>query len=231
MDDGTAIHNQLGRAWTIYNPDAPPDTGTDISTVGRGFPALSTGQRLRVVIDNPIQRQFFRGYTVRLNSGGGSTCYGGGCTPGTTPVTKLAVGTFEYFTNGSWYVNPSAGFSSQIFDVDTDGGVQIDFTLTSASTVDVLMLPLDHPALAEGATVTLTNPATETIDWIEFELYNTDSDFHPLIADPQATDFYIRELEIEQVPEPGEPILWAVGGTVLLLVRRKSLARTTRAYG
>jgi hypothetical protein len=123
-------------------------------------------------------------------------------------------------------------FEGSIFDVDTDGGVQIDFTLTGASTIEVLMLPLDHPGLAEAATATLTNPATERIDWIEFELYNTDSDFHrKVIADPQATDFYIRELEIEQVPEPGAPILWAVGGTVLLLVRRKSLARTTRAYG
>jgi hypothetical protein len=236
MDDGSAIHNQLGRAWTVYNPAAPqpggPSEGSDISQVGRGFPALAKGQRLRVVIDNPTQRSFFRGYTIRLNSGGSSTCYGGGCTPGTTPVTKFAVGTFEYFTNGSWYATPtSGGFSAPIFDIDTDGGLQIDFTLTSASTLEVVMLPLDHPALVTGATGTLTNLITERIDWIEFELYNTDSDFHPLIADPQATDFYIRELEIEQVPEPGAPILCVVGGTVLLLVRRKSLARTTRAYG
>lgn len=232
MDDGSAVHNQLGRAWTIYNPDAPPDDmGTDISQVGRGFPALGPGQRLRVVIDNPTERRFFRGYTIRLNSGGSSTCYGGGCTPGTTPVTKLAVGTFEYFTNGAWYITPSGSFSSSIFDVDTDGGVQIDFLRIGASTVEVLMLPLDHPALAEGAIVTLTNPVTEPIDWIEFELYNTDSDFHPPVVGPEATDFYIRSIEIEQVPEPGESILLAVGGALLLLVRRKSLARTTRAYG
>jgi hypothetical protein len=232
MDDGSAVHNQLGRAWTIYNPDAPPSTGTDISSAGRGFPVLSTGQRLRVVIDNPIQRQFFRGYTIRLNSGGSNTCFMMGCTPGTDPVTKFSVGTFEYFTNGEWYATPGGGFAENIFDTETDGGVQIDFTLTSASTLEVVMLPLDNPGFAETASGTLTNPATEPIDWIEFELYNTDSDFHPkVIADPQATDFYIRELEIEQVPEPGAPILWAVGGTVLLLVRRKSLARTTRAYG
>ena len=41
-----------------------------------------------------------------------------------------------------------------------------------------------------------------TIDWIEFELYNTDSDHYPMgsIAGA-ATDFYIKSLAI--IPEPG----------------------------
>ncbi len=35
------------------------------------------------------------------------------------------------------------------------------------------------------------------IDWIEFEMYNTDSDFYPdPVADPAATDFYISSIRI-----------------------------------
>src|SRR5262245_53963160 len=42
--------NNLGRAWTLYNPDGPavgtanpPQGGTDIARAGRGFPALVPG--------------------------------------------------------------------------------------------------------------------------------------------------------------------------------------------
>jgi hypothetical protein len=218
MNDGTSSFNQLGRAWRLFN-----GAQSDISTAGRGFSALQPGQLLSVVIDNPTERQFFRGYTVRLNSGGGNTCYGGaGCTPGTSPVTRLAVGTFEYFTNGRWYASSSDSDSTtSLFDTDTDAGVQIDVTLTGANDYVLVMWPLDDPgnAYAEASTLQGSGP----IDWIEFEFYNTTSN------SVLATDFYIRSLEIRNVPEPGGGEAWAVAA-VLFLGRRRVIARATRSY-
>jgi hypothetical protein len=225
MDDGTSPYNQLGRAWTLFNPLGPVE-GTDISTAGRGFAPLVTGQNFRVVIDNPAERSFFRGYTIRFNSGGGSLCYGGGCTPGTTPVNQLSLGTFEYFTNGAWY-GPSG--TTSLFDNDTDGGLRIDLTMTSATGYQLVMTPLANLPIAYTTQGTLSVPA-ERIDWIEIELYNTDSDFHPLVADPGPTDLYVRSLEITVVPEPGAPLLLAAGAA-LLLSRHRAIARTTRRYG
>jgi hypothetical protein len=223
MDDGTS-HNQLagrGRCSIRWAP-----SGTGISTAGRGFAPLVTGQNFRVVIDNPAERSFFRGYTIRFNSGGGSLCYGGGCTPGTTPVNQLSLGTFEYFTNGAWY-GPSG--TTSLFDNDTDGGLRIDLTMTSATGYQLVMTPLANPPIAYTTQGTLSVPA-ERIDWIEIELYNTDSDFHPLVADPGPTDLYVRSLEITVVPEPGAPLLLAAGAA-LLLGRHRAIARTTRRYG
>jgi hypothetical protein len=53
---------------------------------------------------------------------------------------------------------------------------------------------------------TLDGPAGTPIDWIEFELYNTDSDFYPTpVAFPEATDFYISSMAITT---PG--VRWSV---------------------
>jgi hypothetical protein len=133
--DGTSPYNQLGLAWTLYNPNGPavgspnpPEGGTDISRAGRGFAqgALQVGQTISAVIDNPTERRFFRGYTIRLVSGGHNTSYGD-----PTAVSRLAVGTFEYFTYGRWY---SPGNTS-LFDTDTDAGMRLDITLTGANEV------------------------------------------------------------------------------------------------
>jgi hypothetical protein len=229
IDDGTSPYNQLGRAWTMYNP-LGPDTmeGTDVARAGRGFAPLTTGQNLRILLDNPVERRFFRGYALHFNSGGGNLCYGGtGCTPGTTPVVQLQLGTFEYFTNGAWY-GPTAA-STGLFDNDTDGGLRVDVTMIDATHYRLVMTPLANPSSAYTVEAELEVPA-ERIDWIEFQFYNTDSDFHPLVADPDPTDLYIRSLEITLVPEPGGPLLLAVGAG-LLLARHRATARTTRAYG
>src|SRR5262249_18269296 len=87
------------------------------------------------------------------------------------------------------------------------------------------MTPLDHPELAVTRTGTLPN--TDAIDWLDFQFYNTDSDFYPTkLASPNATDFYIRSLEITGPAPPGVPgdynnngvvdaadyVLWRKGG-------------------
>jgi hypothetical protein len=89
------------------------------------------------------------------------------------------------------------------------------------------MTPLDHPELAVTRTGTLPN--TDPIDWLDFQFYNTDSDFYPTkLASPEATDFYIRSLEITGAAPPGVPgdyngngvvdaadyVLWRKGGSL-----------------
>jgi hypothetical protein len=172
-----------------------------------------------VVVDNPTQRKFFLGYTFRLVSGGESTCYGGGCTTGDPVSSRLAVGTFEYFTSGAWY---SPNGTTPLFDTDTDAGVRIDVTLTGEESYRLTMTPLDNLGAAYSEEGSLANPGAGPIDWIQFELYNSDSDFYPTgVANPSATDFYIGNITI--VPEPGGAslLLWGAGGATLAAVGRR----------
>jgi autotransporter-associated beta strand protein len=192
--NSTSPYNQLGTAWTLYNPEGrEPDPGmggaTDIAQAGRAITGgLQPGQTFSVVIDNPIERRFFRGYTVNFNTGGGNTTYNG------DPKSRLRVGTFEYFTNGKWFATGTGG-NPPFIDTDTDQGVRIDVTLTSADNYELVMTPLDNPASAFMAAGALEE--TGPIDWIEFEFYNTDSDFFPIPEPmPNATDFYIGAMSI-----------------------------------
>jgi hypothetical protein len=223
MDDGQQLgvtgstpYNDIDRAWTLFNalgpePGPAPDEGTDISQAGRAIVGgLQVGRTFTTIIDNPSQRNFFRGYTVRLNTGGGNTVFAG------TPSTRFAIGTFEYGTNGQWY---STDGSPTLADVDTDAGMQFDFTLTSPNTFSMVMTPLDNLGAAYSDSGTLDG--TGPIDWIEFEFFNTDSDWNPsMVANPQSTDFYIRSISI--VPEPGSASLLLLGaGSVLGLARSR----------
>ena len=188
------------RAWALYNPDAPEPTGsgtgTDVSTAGRRLlTPLQVGQKLTVIIDNPTERRFFRGYTVRLNTGGGNTVYAG------TPQSRLAVGTFEYFTNGKWFATGTGG-NPTLFDTDTDAGMRIEVTLNTVNTFTLKMTPLDNPGLAFTKSGTLEGPQNAPIDWIEFEIYNTDSDWYPTQSAPNAfTDFYIGGMSVGCYPD------------------------------
>ena len=184
---------------------------------------MQVGQTLKVVLDNPTERFFYRGYNIKLNNGPGNVCYNGAaCAPGTTPVNLWGVGTFEYFTYGQW------GGTTNLFDTDTDTGVRIEFTLTAADAYSFTMTPLDNLAIAETHTGTLPN--TLPINWIEFQFYNTDSDFFPTKVTPaMATDYYIRSIEIIGAAPPGVPgdyngngvvdaadyVLWRNGGPLV----------------
>jgi hypothetical protein len=228
---GSSPFNNIGRAWTLFNangpndlgpagpvgdgPDNPPSGGTDIAQAGRallpGLPAagLPVGMTVSVVIDNPIERKFFRGYNVRFNTGGGNTVYQG------VPQTRLSIGAFEYFTMGAWSASGTGG-NPPLFDIDTDRGMRIDMTLTGVNTFSLTMTPLDNPAGAFSKSGTLEGPAGAAIDWIEFEIFNTDSDFYPsAVAVPAETDFYVRGITI--VPEPQSALLLALGAGGMLL--------------
>jgi hypothetical protein len=206
--DSTSPYNQLGLAWTLYlangnlpqqspdspNPPPPPGDPTDLSRAGRGFAAgsLQVGQTLSVVIDNPTERTFFKGYTINLITGGKCA----GFFPACTGTSRLRVGTFEYFTYGRWYIDSVAGGSPTLFDTDTAaGGMRLDVTLTGANTYSLVMTPLANPSNAFTNSGTLNG--TGPIDWIQFEHYNTDSDFYPtVVTNPQSTDFYISSMQV-----------------------------------
>jgi hypothetical protein len=210
--------NNLGRAWTLFNPDAPPGpgTGTDIAQAGRALGGpLSPGQTITTVIDNPTERRFFRGYTVRFNTGGGNTVYAG------VPQSRLAVGTFEYFTNGKWYATGTGG-NPTLFDVDTNSGMRIDFTLNTVDTFTLKMTPLNNPGIAYTKSGTLAGPLGAPIDWIEFETFNTDSDWYPShTITGGETDFYISSIMITGIPEPTSMAMLGLAGAALTYRRRR----------
>jgi hypothetical protein len=238
IDDGlkagtqtSTAFNDLGRAWTMYNPVGRPvgpsngAVGTDIARAGRRIPTLQVGHTVTVVLDNPVERFFFRGYNVKLNtyggnSLGGNTCNGFTCTPGQSPEpsTLTGIGTFEYGTDGLWG-------DTSLFDTDTDAGVRIAFTLTAANAYSLTMTPLDNPSAEFTKSDTLE--ASGTINWIEFQFYNTDSDYYPaMVSGARATDYYIRSIEVTGSAPPGVPgdyngngqvdasdyVLWRNGG-------------------
>jgi len=70
--DSTSPYNQLGRAWTLYNPNGPPspqadnpnppEDGTDLSQAGAPFPGRSCrGRRSRSSSTTPRSAAFSAG--------------------------------------------------------------------------------------------------------------------------------------------------------------------------
>ena len=232
MDDGlqsatqtSSQHNNIGEAWTLFNPlGAEPDganpnppTGTDIARVGRALPngGLHIGDTLSITVDNPTERNFFRGWTIKLLQGGANACYAGdNCTtpafdPGSIQ-TKLGIGTFEYFTNGAWFDGDGgAGLS----DTDTNDGVVISITRTGRQTAQVTMTSPGNAVVTDS--VPLSGRGLG--DWLMVEYYGTDSDSYPaLVVPPRGeTDFYISEMSVDGVPEPGTASLIVLGGGAL----------------
>ena len=77
--------------------------------------------------------------------------------------------------------------------------MQSDFTLTGTDTYTVTMTPLDNPGAAYTHSGTLSNSGAGPIDWIEFTMFNTPTN------PSQATDFYVRSLQILSATPPGVP--------------------------
>jgi hypothetical protein len=215
---GSSPYNNIGRAWTLFNanasnvttnmpvgttpgPDNPPSNDTDISRAGRAIPGnLQVGSTVKIVIDNPVERRFFRGWTVHFNTGGGNTCFN--C----TPTARMRIGTFEYTSYGQWYTSDD-GPRPTLFDTDTDAGMRIEFTLTGTNTFDLKMIPLDNPSLTFMKSDALTGSGP--IDWIEFQFYNTDSDFYPSIAPGPALQ---GDYNGNGSVDAADYVLWRQGG-------------------
>jgi hypothetical protein len=226
---GSSPYNDLGRAWTMFNlrgpiPGPPAENDTDIAEAGRAINGnLQVGSTIKIVIDNPTEQAFWRGWTIRLNKGGANGCYAGdNCStpvfepdpdgdpetndadPDTLIHTRMSIGTFEYFNYGRWYANHTdddpdelPDTSPDLFTNETNEGMRIEFTLTGTDTFDLRMIPLDNPSNAYEALNRTMNdldpdgeggadpiPSGLPIDWIEFEFYNSDSDFYPAVVAP-----------------------------------------------
>jgi hypothetical protein len=237
MDDGlgngtqtSSQHNQIGEAWTLFNPLGPtpgpePNEGTDIARAGRALPGkFHIGDTISITVDNPTERNFFRGWTIKLLRGGANGCYAGdNCTtpafdPGSVQ-TILGIGTFEYFSYGQWY---DGNGSAPLFDTDTNDGVTITITRTDRREAVVTMSSPGNPVHMD--TVSLQGPSA---DWIMVEYYGTDSDTYPMLMDPRGeTDFYISAMSMTGIPEPGTGVLLAMGaGTLLGLGRSRRRER------
>jgi hypothetical protein len=230
MDDGlksdtqtSSTFNDVGRAWTMYNPLGRPvlpangASGTDIARAGRALDSpLQIGQTVSIVFDNPTERFFFRGYTLKFNTATANECHNGdNCTtmaydPGAV-ATAWQLQMFDYFTYGNWQwttyndMDPDTE-NYPLFDTDTgNGGGRLDVTLTGPTTLDWTLTPLAHPELATTRSDTLDD--TDPILWIEFQHWNTDSDYYPtkVAMDARATDFYIRSIEVTSPDSPGLP--------------------------
>ena len=225
--------NDLGRAWTLYlqdggNPGNPPGyvvplVGTDLGRAGRAIPGgLQPGDTLHVVIDNPTEKLFYKGYTVKFTNGGANMCYAGDdcSTPAYDPgsiTKKMRIGTFEYFTNGKWYLDAATGGSPTLFDVNTNHGMRIDLTITGVDAYSLTMTPLNDPSIAFSTSGTLLNAGAGPITWVEFELYNTDSDWYPVPTGVgHETDFYVSNMWITNIPEPATFSLLALGAGAML---------------
>jgi hypothetical protein len=188
--DNSTPFNHLGQAWTLFNPNGRP-SGTDLAEAGRGFSPLQVGQTISTVFENPTDRYFYRGYTIRLVSGGQNVTYGG------SAVERFALYMFDYFTPGRWY-SPHGPYDSphggtSLFDTNTyPAGAKLDITLTGPQNYQFTLTPLDNPGLAYTESGTLKNSGP--IDWIQFEFYNGASD-----PTNKPTDFFISSLTISDV--------------------------------
>jgi hypothetical protein len=217
----------------ITNFTTPPPSG-DVARAGRGFSPLQVGQTIKVVIDNPTKKAFYRGYFVRFNSrngmtGGGNICYGNAaCTPGTSPKNKLNVRAFEYFTDGQWGVEngvaapPNNFHTINMYDTDTAAaGAEIDVTLTAPDTYQFTFDPFG-PAPTYTETGLLADPG-QPLDWLEFTFFNTNA---------QAgvdSEFFIRSIEIVGAAPPGVQGDYNNDGTVNAadyVIWRKKLGTT-----
>jgi len=212
--DSTSPYDPFGMAWTLYNPIGPtpgvndsanpPDYGPppgqpkgDVARAGRALPngGLQPGQTFSTVISNPTEHRFYRGYTIILSTGSDNILYGG-------VGTAIAVGTFDYFMPGGWYTlqNFSSG-GTGLYDTDTTtNGMELDVTLTGTNAYHLVMTPLGNPENAYSEDGTFTNAV---INWVTYQLYNTDSDFYNFTngiyspaTNPQRTDFYIQSMTV-----------------------------------
>src|SRR5262249_20562349 len=60
--DSSSMFNNIGTSWRMaLNPGGLP-------RAGRGFSPLQVGQTLRIILDNPTDYQFFKGYIIRFTS-------------------------------------------------------------------------------------------------------------------------------------------------------------------
>jgi hypothetical protein len=199
----------LGTAWTLFNLTPLAGQGSGISDTGRAITeagGLQSGQTFQTVIENPTGYHFYGGYDILFGNATDNNAAGDN-------TSALRLGVFNYF-GSVWGVNDNSGSTSTGLTAATTAaaGLQLDLTLTSATTYSLVLTPLN----GSGAyTQTGTLASSLPINYVNFRLYNTPSTGPNDVAD----NFGIQYMEI--VPEPASLALVGLGFGGLLFLRRR----------
>jgi hypothetical protein len=199
----------LGTAWTMFNLAPAAGQGSGISDVGRSITeagGMQVGQTFQTVIENPTGYHFYGGYDILL--GNATDNDGAGVN-----TSAIRISVFNYF-GSVWSVSDGgAGYSTSLTAANTAAaGLQIDLTLTSATTYALTMTSLNGSGAFSS---TGTFASSLPIDYVNFRLYNTPSTGPSDVAD----NFGIQYMEV--VPEPTTLALLGLGLGGLAFFRRK----------
>ncbi|HEV2455400.1 MAG TPA: PEP-CTERM sorting domain-containing protein, partial [Verrucomicrobiae bacterium] len=197
----------IGKAWTLYNLTPGSGQGSGISDVGRSISeagGLQIGQTFETVLQNPSVSGGYYTYTGWDILFGNNT--DNNAAGNNTSAIRAQV--FNYYNSAqNWSINDST-YSSHSHATSMTGpttaaaGVKLDLTLTSATTYQLTMTPLNG-----AASYTLDSTYSGPINYINYRLYNTASSGPSDVAD----NFGISYMEIQAVPEPASVALFGMG--------------------
>ena len=212
---GLSSAGAIGSAWTMFNLGNPPSEG--ISDVGRSITeagGLQIGQRFETVLQNPSLSGGYYTYT------GWDILFGNATdnNPAGVNTSAIRAQVFNYYNGAqNWAVNDSTYVAhshptTMTGPTTAAAGVRLDLTLTSATTYELTMTPLN------GATAyTLDSTYSGPINYINYRLYNQASGG----LNDVANNLGISYMEIQSVPEPTSVALLGLGFGGLLFLRRK----------
>jgi len=196
----------IGRAWTL----ATHSDTTGLANAGRGIVGgLQVGQTFETVIDNPTPSHFFRGFDILFTSGPDNNVGGNN-------TAALRASVFNYGST-TWGINDAGGNTSTGINQATVAvaGMQLDLTLTSATTYSITMTPLNGatPFTKAGTLGAAGLPIT----WVDYRLYHGTSTG----AEDPVNNFEISRMTI--TPEPATFTLFVLGaaGVAAVGTRRK----------
>lgn len=214
VSDPGAQQVESSSLWTLFNLGTAPPSG--ISDVGRAITepgGLQVGQTFQTIIENPVGYHFYGGYDILFYNGTDNNAAGNN-------AAALRVGEFDYYTTYPYWTVSDAGpgTTTTLSSENTAGGtavagMQLDFTLTSATGYSLTLTPLGGGA-AYSTTGTLASSLP--IDYVNFRLYDGTSSGPNDTAD----NFEIENMEIV-VPEPTSVALLGLGLGGLMFLRRK----------
>jgi hypothetical protein len=195
----------IGTSWTL----ATHSDTTGLANAGRAITGgLLPGQTFKTVIDNPTPSHFFRGFDILFTSGPDNNAGGNN-------TAALRASVFNYGST-TWGIDDAGGNSSSGINQATvaAAGMQLDLTLTSATTYSLTMTPLNgatpytHAGTLNGAGLPIT--------WVDYRLYHGTSTG----AEDPVNNFEISRMTI--TPEPSTLALIGLGSAGLLFLRRRN---------
>lgn len=159
----------IGTAWTLFNYTAnPPPGGPGTSDVGRAITepgGLQPGQTLEVVLQNPSDYHFYRGWDILCFNGTNNESAG-------VDIHAIRAHVFAYGGLTNWSIIDDYGNTLTPLAAGTaaQAGMKYDLTLTTTNTYVVTLTPLSDLSAA----YTQSGPLVATnlpINYINFRLY------------------------------------------------------------